>query len=215
MHIFYQVSGGWDNTVKVWDIRSKTPVHSIFGPHVCGESIDINEKNQAPTRTQAHAHACTHMPKTTPHAYRYWLDRTDPATLCRSSDVGVSFLFRILDDASMHTIMDPMFTYLTLAQNVGLLYGKGGVDLLNSMEYDRCQGRIGRVWLSNIRCAVLTFAGPNRSWRKSQGCSSSYLLSRTHIDTYMHTPNTSRLCVGANSMLLIFLFFQNLVPIYD
>lgn len=46
------VSGGWDNTVKVrqlkdsekiWDQRSGLAVRSIYGPHVCGEAIDIDD----------------------------------------------------------------------------------------------------------------------------------------------------------------------------
>jgi len=34
-------SGGWDNTVQIYDIRKKGPVASIYGPHVCGDSIDF------------------------------------------------------------------------------------------------------------------------------------------------------------------------------
>ena len=34
-------SGGWDNTMQVYDIREKGPVASIFGPHVCGDAIDV------------------------------------------------------------------------------------------------------------------------------------------------------------------------------
>lgn len=34
------VSGGWDNTVQVWDIRAGHSVRSIFGPHVAGDSVD-------------------------------------------------------------------------------------------------------------------------------------------------------------------------------
>jgi len=35
------VSGGWDNTVWIYDLREKGPVGGIFGPHISGESIDI------------------------------------------------------------------------------------------------------------------------------------------------------------------------------
>jgi len=35
------VSGGWDNTVQVYDTRYRGPVHSIFGPHICGDCIEI------------------------------------------------------------------------------------------------------------------------------------------------------------------------------
>lgn len=35
------VSGGWDNTIQIYDIREKGPVASIFGPHVCGEALDF------------------------------------------------------------------------------------------------------------------------------------------------------------------------------
>ena len=35
------VSGGWDNTVQVWDIRVGHSVRSIFGPHVAGDSVDV------------------------------------------------------------------------------------------------------------------------------------------------------------------------------
>lgn len=33
------VSGGWDNTVQVYDLRYRGPVHAIFGPNVCGDAI--------------------------------------------------------------------------------------------------------------------------------------------------------------------------------
>jgi COMPASS component SWD3 len=36
------ISGGWDNTVQVWDIRAGYAVRSIFGPHICGDSLDIH-----------------------------------------------------------------------------------------------------------------------------------------------------------------------------
>jgi len=37
------VSGGWDNTVWIYDIREKGPVGGLFGPHISGESIDIRK----------------------------------------------------------------------------------------------------------------------------------------------------------------------------
>ncbi len=35
------ISGGWDNTMQIYDIREKGPVASIYGPHICGESLDF------------------------------------------------------------------------------------------------------------------------------------------------------------------------------
>jgi len=35
------VSGGWDNTVQIYDIRQKGPIESIYGPHICGDSLDF------------------------------------------------------------------------------------------------------------------------------------------------------------------------------
>lgn len=37
------VSGSWDETVKVWDVRSGEVVRSIFGMKVYGDSLDISE----------------------------------------------------------------------------------------------------------------------------------------------------------------------------
>jgi WD40 repeat protein len=34
-------SGGWDNTVHFWDTRAGTSIRSIFGPHLCGDSLDL------------------------------------------------------------------------------------------------------------------------------------------------------------------------------
>jgi WD40 repeat protein len=33
-------SGGWDNTVQVWDLRSQQSVGCLPGPHICGDSLD-------------------------------------------------------------------------------------------------------------------------------------------------------------------------------
>ena len=35
------ISGGWDNTVVVWDVRMKVAVRSIYGPHICGDALDM------------------------------------------------------------------------------------------------------------------------------------------------------------------------------
>lgn len=35
------VSGGWDKTLQIHDIRKGGPVHYIFGPELCGNAIDI------------------------------------------------------------------------------------------------------------------------------------------------------------------------------
>lgn len=35
------ITGGWDNTVQIWDTRVGKSVKSIFGPHLCGDAIDI------------------------------------------------------------------------------------------------------------------------------------------------------------------------------
>ncbi|KAF4654305.1 hypothetical protein FOL47_010038 [Perkinsus chesapeaki] len=35
------ITGGWDNTVQFWDVRKGYSVRSIFGPHICGDSVDI------------------------------------------------------------------------------------------------------------------------------------------------------------------------------
>lgn len=35
------VSGGWDNTVQIWDLRTGMAVRGFYGPHVCGDSLDV------------------------------------------------------------------------------------------------------------------------------------------------------------------------------
>jgi len=35
------VSGGWDHTVLIWDLRVRRSVRSIYGPYVCGDSLDV------------------------------------------------------------------------------------------------------------------------------------------------------------------------------
>ena len=37
------VSGGWDNTVQIWDLRIERSVRSFYGPHVCGDGVDIHQ----------------------------------------------------------------------------------------------------------------------------------------------------------------------------
>eukprot|EP00128_Syssomonas_multiformis_P010931 Colp12_sorted_trinity150504_noHs@35996 len=35
------VSGGWDRSLKVWDVRAKHVVRLVRGPHICGDSVDL------------------------------------------------------------------------------------------------------------------------------------------------------------------------------
>eukprot|EP00771_Trimastix_marina_P000769 gnl/Trimastix_PCT/1800.p1 GENE.gnl/Trimastix_PCT/1800~~gnl/Trimastix_PCT/1800.p1 ORF type:complete len:342 (+),score=78.87 gnl/Trimastix_PCT/1800:50-1075(+) len=37
------LSGGWGNTLQVWGLRVDPAVRSIYGPHICGDAIDIHE----------------------------------------------------------------------------------------------------------------------------------------------------------------------------
>jgi WD40 repeat protein len=34
-------SGGWDSTLLVNDLRAGGPVAAIYGPHICGDTIDF------------------------------------------------------------------------------------------------------------------------------------------------------------------------------
>ena len=35
------VSGGWDCTVQIWDMRTRESVRTILGPNVSGDAIDV------------------------------------------------------------------------------------------------------------------------------------------------------------------------------
>mmetsp|Transcript_9074 Transcript_9074/g.9125 ORF Transcript_9074/g.9125 Transcript_9074/m.9125 type:complete len:358 (-) Transcript_9074:178-1251(-) len=35
------ISGGWDNTIQLWDVRVGLSIKSIYGAHICGDSLDI------------------------------------------------------------------------------------------------------------------------------------------------------------------------------
>ena len=37
------VTGGWDNTVQVWDERAGGAVRQIYGPSVCGDALDVDD----------------------------------------------------------------------------------------------------------------------------------------------------------------------------
>ena len=36
------VTGGWDKTVQFYDVRGSKICHSIYGPEICGDSLDIS-----------------------------------------------------------------------------------------------------------------------------------------------------------------------------
>lgn len=36
------VSGGWDMTVQIWDVRQPIPVRSFYGPYLTGDGLDVH-----------------------------------------------------------------------------------------------------------------------------------------------------------------------------
>lgn len=36
------LSAGWDKTIIIWDVRIKQSVGFIYGPEICGDSLDFN-----------------------------------------------------------------------------------------------------------------------------------------------------------------------------
>ena len=36
------MSAGWDNTLLVWDVRVGRTVRTMYGPHVCGDALDVD-----------------------------------------------------------------------------------------------------------------------------------------------------------------------------
>lgn len=36
------ISGGWDDSLHIWDLRTKSSIHQLFGSHLCSNSIDIS-----------------------------------------------------------------------------------------------------------------------------------------------------------------------------
>ena len=34
-------SAGWDNTLLVWDVRAGRTIRTLYGPHVCGDAVDV------------------------------------------------------------------------------------------------------------------------------------------------------------------------------
>lgn len=35
------LSGGWDNTIQIWDLRVQHAVRGIYGPHIAGDALDV------------------------------------------------------------------------------------------------------------------------------------------------------------------------------
>lgn len=41
------VSGGWDDTIQIWDLEAEKSIKSIYGPHVCGDSLGFDQKGKS------------------------------------------------------------------------------------------------------------------------------------------------------------------------
>jgi COMPASS component SWD3 len=39
------ISGGWDDTLQIWDDRVTNSHHYLYGPHICGDAIDIDTQH--------------------------------------------------------------------------------------------------------------------------------------------------------------------------
>ena len=37
------LSAGWDNTILIYDVRAKEVQNYLYGPHVCGDGLDLKE----------------------------------------------------------------------------------------------------------------------------------------------------------------------------
>lgn len=40
------ISGGWDDTIQIWDVRIGLSVRGIYGPHLAGDAVDVNDQNE-------------------------------------------------------------------------------------------------------------------------------------------------------------------------
>ncbi len=40
------ITGGWDQNVRLWDLRTGGPTRGFVGPKICGECIDINDRDE-------------------------------------------------------------------------------------------------------------------------------------------------------------------------
>ncbi|KAJ3325832.1 hypothetical protein HDU93_002581, partial [Gonapodya sp. JEL0774] len=40
------LTAGWDNTIQLWDTRAGCAVSRIYGPYICGESVDWDESGK-------------------------------------------------------------------------------------------------------------------------------------------------------------------------
>ncbi|XP_064425471.1 dynein assembly factor with WD repeat domains 1-like [Latimeria chalumnae] len=40
------ISGGWDDTVQYWNFTQHQSIRRFFGPHICGDALDIDPSNK-------------------------------------------------------------------------------------------------------------------------------------------------------------------------